>query len=143
MRVLTNVWFGSYSPSVVQPFFAVGKTLYNPAVCKPRNRELAILALSSLVRIPLIVLEHRLLCGQLGITDEQYEEGLAGKVPAGLSEEEEMVYRLARELVMLDRPLDSTTWKQATEKMAKAELVGVVHVVGGYRWITLLAQVNG
>ena len=121
----------------------MGNALYQPQVCKPRNRELAILGLSSVVKIPLIIREHRSLCAQLGITTEQFEEGLAGKVPKGLSEEEDVAYRLGRILVMLECPLDNPTWKEATEKMTKSELVGVVHVVGGYRWITLLAQVNG
>ncbi|KAI1091585.1 hypothetical protein F5B19DRAFT_458229 [Rostrohypoxylon terebratum] len=132
----------SYSSSVIQPFFAVGKTLYDAQVCKPRNRELAILALSSIVRIPLVVTEHRRLAAKLGITDEQYEDGLCGQVPRNLSEEENIVFRLGRKLVRLECSLDSETWNEANEKMEKSEIVGVVHVVSGYRWLTLLAQLD-
>ena len=90
----------------------------------------------------MLVTEHRVLSAKVGITNEQYEDGLSGRVPRDLSEEEDMVYRLGRKLIRLESSLDNDTWSEAVGKMAKSEIVGVVHVVSGYRWLALLAQVG-
>lgn len=117
--------------------------MYGPTVVKPRNRELATLGLASVLDVPYVVYCHRMVTAKLGLTAEQYEDGLAGRVPQDLSEEECMAYRLGRILTMLKGPLDDKTWQEATSKMDKAEIVGIVHTVAGYRWIALLEQVGG
>lgn len=95
------------------------------------------------MNVPYIVYCHRGVADQAGITSQQYEEGLAGRAPKGLSEAEEMAYRLGRTLTMLTSRLDEATWQEATGKLGKAELVGITHIVAAYRWVALLAQLNG
>ncbi|KAI0022609.1 hypothetical protein F4780DRAFT_777664 [Xylariomycetidae sp. FL0641] len=132
-----------YSPIMAQQFFAMAKAGYSPAVLKERNRELAILALCSVLDAPYIVHCHRAIGAKGGLTDAQYEEGLAGRTPQGLTEEEEMAYILGRRLTGLTAPLDDETWQQASSKMTKSEIVGIVFIIAGYRSVALLEQING
>jgi 4-carboxymuconolactone decarboxylase len=128
-------------PSVAQRFFDVAKTVYKAV--SPRNRELAILGLCSILDAPYIAYCHRSIAGQLGITNDQYEHGIVGQIPGGLNEEEIMAYRLGRILTALTGPLDDSIWRDITSKMDKAQVVGIIHTIAGYRWVALLEQVNG
>ncbi|RCI07628.1 hypothetical protein L249_1670 [Ophiocordyceps polyrhachis-furcata BCC 54312] len=133
----------SYTPTFVNQFFTLAKTVYDNSVVKPRNRELAILGLTSVLDVPFVVYSHREVAAKVGLTGQQYEEGRRGKVPSGLSEEEAVAYRLGQILPALKGPLDDATWQEASSKMNKAEIVGVLHTVAGYRWVAMLEQVNG
>ncbi|KAF2865017.1 hypothetical protein BDV95DRAFT_612980 [Massariosphaeria phaeospora] len=73
-----------------QQFFELAKLCYSPMGAKPRSRELAILGLCSIVNAPYMVYCHRAIGTKLGLTAEQYDEGLAGQVPRDLNEEESM-----------------------------------------------------
>lgn len=140
---LTRQSHHSYTPTVAQQFFEVAKTMYGDTTVKARNRELAIMGLCSILDVPYVVYCHRPLAVKYGLSNEQYEEGLAGNVPSGLTEEERMAYSLGRILTDLKGPLDDATWQDAVSKMGKAEIVGIVHTVAGYRWVSLLDHVNG
>ncbi|KAI0181679.1 hypothetical protein GGR52DRAFT_50032 [Hypoxylon sp. FL1284] len=133
----------SHTPQVAKEFFVMGRIVYTPDAVKPRNRELAILGLSSVLDVPYVVYCHRAVAPHVGLTAEQYEEGLAGKTPQGLSEEESTAYQLGRTLTTLTGPLGESAWRDATSKMTKAEFMGIVHTIAGYRWVALLEQVNG
>ncbi|KAI0392948.1 hypothetical protein F5Y17DRAFT_333018 [Xylariaceae sp. FL0594] len=132
-----------YSPIITREFFALAKACYNPAAVNPRYRELAIMGFASIVSVPYIAYCHRSCANKVGLSDEQYDDGLAANMPKGLTEEEELVYELARTLTTLSTRLDDSTWNKATSKLGKAEVVGVVHIVAAYKWVALLAQVNG
>ncbi|KAJ5526483.1 hypothetical protein N7494_013133 [Penicillium frequentans] len=133
----------TYSPAFVGQFFEVAKALYAPSTIKPRNRELAILGLSSVLDVPYVTYCHHKIGSKCGLSREQFEDALAGKVPADLSEEETMAYHLGQILTDLKAPLEDTTWKEAVAVMGKSELVGIAHTVSGYRWVALLDQING
>ncbi|KAI1383546.1 uncharacterized protein F4822DRAFT_420938 [Hypoxylon trugodes] len=124
-------------------FFTMAKTVYNPNVVKPRNRELAILGLCSVVDAPYLVYCHRGVAAHVGLTLEQFEDGLRGTEPTGLDDEELTAYRLGRILAALTGPLDEQKWRETTKSMDKTEIVGITHLIGGYRWVALLEQVNG
>ncbi|EED11955.1 hypothetical protein TSTA_000330 [Talaromyces stipitatus ATCC 10500] len=131
----------SYSPSVVRGFFEVARAVYGSV--KPRNRELAILGLLSILDAPYVVYCHRSVASKVGITDEQYEHGLGGNVPNGLNEEEAMAYSLGRILTTLTGLLNESDWRKVISKLDKDQVVGIIHTIGGYRWVALLEQVNG
>lgn len=86
---------------------------------------------------------HKGAAAKVGLTDEQYQDGTAGREPQGLSDEEVVAYRLGRILPGLTGPLDDEIWQEVSSKMEKSEIVGVVHTVAGYRWVAMLEQVNG
>ncbi|KAK7983233.1 hypothetical protein PG989_010635 [Apiospora arundinis] len=132
-----------YTPQVAQQFFEVAKTMYQPTAVQPRHRELAILGLASVLDVPYVAYCHRPLCAKLGISDAQYDQGLAGTTPEGLSVDDAMAYRLGRVLTELKAPLGGDMFKEAVEALGKTEVVGIVHTIAGYRWVALLDHVNG
>ncbi|KAI1282798.1 hypothetical protein F5Y07DRAFT_197832 [Xylaria sp. FL0933] len=132
-----------YSPIITRQFFALAKACYDPAAVNPRRRELTIMGFASIMSVPYVVYCHRSCANKVGLSDQQYDDGVAGKVPKDLTEEEETVYQLARTLTTLTSRLDDDTWQEATSKLGKAEVVGVVHIVAAYKWVALLALVNG
>lgn len=95
------------------------------------------------MNVPYVVYCHKGVAAKVGLTDEQYQEGMAGKEPLGLTDEEAMAYRLGRILPTLTGPLDEETWQEVSSKMEKSEIVGVIHTIAGYRWVAMLEQVNG
>lgn len=133
-------WLGSrsYSPVMAKEFFNLAKTLYRPDVVKPRNRELAILGQLSVFKAPYVTLTHKYGAAKLGISHEQWDKGLTGEMPDGLSEEEAMAYKLGTILPMLNGPISDELWKEVTAKMTKSEFVGIIHAVLGFRWVGLL-----
>ncbi|KAI1436834.1 hypothetical protein GGR50DRAFT_173689 [Xylaria sp. CBS 124048] len=133
----------SYCPDVTRHILELGKIYNQPAFLSPRKRELAILGLLAVWETPYIMHNHRDIAIKIGLTGEQQDDLLAGKVPEGLSTAEEMVYRLACALAKLRGPLDNATWEEYSSRLEKAEIVAVVNVVGGYSWLGLLAQVSG
>lgn len=135
----------SFTPSVAHSFFDVAKVVYGAV--QPRYRELAILGFSSVLPVPVIVQHHRDIAQQaptVQLTATQYDAGLAGQVPPDLrSDGEAAAYALGRRLTAQRGPLDEATWREVTAHLSKAEVVGIVHVISGYRWVALLEQVNG
>lgn len=127
---------------MAEGLFELGKTLSDSGTVKPRNRELAILGLASIIKAPYIAFCHREIGSRLGLSEEQWNQGLAGNIPQGLNEEEQLVYRLGRTLPLTTEPLDEATWQEVLAKMSKIEFVGVVHVVSAYRWVSLLDLVH-
>ncbi|KAI2614833.1 AhpD-like protein [Hypoxylon sp. NC1633] len=133
----------SYTPEMCKQFFVMGKLAYGDQNIKPRNRELAIAGLCSVLDVPFVVYSHRAIAKKVGLSHEQFEVALAGKVPSGLSDEEQAAYRLGRTFTALTGRLDDDTWLELRSHLDKTEIVGLMHVIGGYRWVALLEQVNG
>lgn len=125
-------------------FFEAARALQYPEVVPPRYRELAILGLISVIKVPYVQKLHKdFIAAKYGFTSEQYEQAVAGQTPDGLSDPEKMAYRLGRKLTLITEPLDEATFKEASENMSKTEIVGIVHSVAAYRWISMLHYVNG
>ncbi|KAI1389499.1 uncharacterized protein F4822DRAFT_202629 [Hypoxylon trugodes] len=133
----------SYTPEMCKQFFVMGKLAYGAQGVKPRNRELAIVGICSVLDVPFIARSHKAIAEGLGFSQEQYETALAGRVPSDLSEEEQAAYRLGRTLTGLTGRLDDESWIELSSRLDKMELVGLMHIIGGYRWVALLEQVNG
>lgn len=113
----------------------MAKAGYNPEVLKPKNRELAILGLCSVLDASYVVYCHWAVGARGGLTALQYKEGLEGRVPPDLSEEEETAYALGRKLTSLNGPLDEESWQVATSKMTKTEIIGIV--LGNHRRVSM------
>lgn len=101
------------------------------------------LGVCSIVHAPYIQYCHRPIFIKLGFTAEQYETGLAGKIPEGLNTEEAMAYELGKTLTELKGPLSQQHWEQAVSKMGRQQLLGVAHIVGAYVYISMLGNLNG
>jgi len=127
----------------MQQFFELAKLCYSTSGAKPRNRELAILGLSSVLDVPYVTFCHEGVAAKVGLSAEQYADGLAGQVPRKLTDEESMAYRLGRILTTLNGPLKEETWQEVIAVMDKSEFVAILHTIAGYRWVSLLEQANG
>jgi 4-carboxymuconolactone decarboxylase len=121
----------------------MAQVCFSPDTVKPRNRELAILGMLSIISAPFVLYAHRLIALRLGITDDQYTTGLQGSTPADLNGEEKMAYCLGRVLADLKGPLGDEVWAEAIHEMGRKEALGVVHAVGSYVYICMLTNVNG
>ncbi|ORY09572.1 hypothetical protein BCR34DRAFT_568124 [Clohesyomyces aquaticus] len=102
--------FGPYpallhSPNVTPSFWGMAKVTFSPDSVKPRNRELAVLGMLSVISAPYVRHAHHLIALEHGITDEQYSTGLKGTVPEDLKWEGKMAYRLGNVLADLKGPL--------------------------------------
>ncbi|KAI9707914.1 MAG: hypothetical protein M1820_004333 [Bogoriella megaspora] len=75
----------SHSPIVTPAFWGMGRAMTHPDSIKRQNYELALLGLFSVIDAPYPRYCHRLLAKENGITDEQYDCGLQGTIPNGLS----------------------------------------------------------
>ncbi|KAI1076644.1 hypothetical protein F5B20DRAFT_555005 [Whalleya microplaca] len=133
----------SYSTDVAHAICMVLKTTFAPNLVKPRNRELAAMALVATVKLPYMVYCHRLVGAKLGLTPEQCNDALSGRMPQGLTEEEMTAYDLGGVLSTLNGPLSDDDWQKFTSKMEKTQIVGIANVIGSYKWITTLVQLNG
>ncbi|KAI0022368.1 AhpD-like protein [Xylariomycetidae sp. FL0641] len=133
----------SYTPKMAEAFFIMSKTCYSTEHVKPRNRELAVLALCSVYDAPYMTYCHKNLGKKVGLESDQIDEALRGQEPQGLSEEESAAYCLGRALSAGLGPLDDATFSSIVARMEKSQAVGVANVIGGYRWIVTLVQLNG
>jgi 4-carboxymuconolactone decarboxylase len=120
----------------------MAKVVYRPGTVKPRNRELVVLGLVSIVNAPYAIYCHRHVGHKAGLTEDQIADAMAGKVPEGLNAEEKLSYRLGRELTTLNGPLSEELWQEVMSTMSKEEFVGIAHTVAGYKWVTLLENCN-
>ncbi|KAI0383931.1 hypothetical protein F5Y04DRAFT_250031 [Hypomontagnella monticulosa] len=133
----------SYTPETAKAILSMWKTCVKPSHIKPRNRELAILALCSVYDAPYVAYCHRIAGKMVGLTGEQIEDALDGKEPQGLDDEEVAAYRLGRALSETRGPLHDDVFSSITSKMEKSQAVGVANIIGGYLWIVTLIQLNG
>lgn len=121
----------SYTPEVARGYFQLGKTNFRHV--KSRNRQLAIMALISILDIPYMAYCHYRLSQAVGFTDQQCKDALAGKLPQGLSDAEISVYGLGKVFTTLAKPLNDATWQEFASKIDKPEIIGITHIIGGYK----------
>lgn len=74
---------------------ALGDAVLNQANFPPRPRELAILAVMAVYNVPFVLYAHTRIAMQLGFSEEQVSTACRGATPAGLTDEEAVVYTAA------------------------------------------------
>jgi hypothetical protein len=138
---MTTNLIHSYTLDVARDFCNLANTAYGKL--EPRTRELVIMALLSHVKEPYTVACHRILGLKLGLTEEECNDALTGRVSQSLSEQEAAAYELGRVLATLDAPMDNVTWDKFESKMSKSKVASIANIMGGYKWIVLLTHLNG
>ncbi|KAH8157574.1 hypothetical protein CIB48_g10680 [Xylaria polymorpha] len=101
------------------------------------------MALFSVTRLPYMIYAQRCTASIVGLSEQQANDALEGRVPQHLSEEEVTAYQVGRPLALLSGPLDDATWKEFSGKMEKSQIVAIANLIGGYKWMALLIQLNG
>ncbi|KAJ8131582.1 hypothetical protein O1611_g2043 [Lasiodiplodia mahajangana] len=119
--------------------------LYKKAFSKvpSRTRQLVVFAYLSVVKDPYMTYCRRLLGPRLGLTDDEIENALAGRLSDSLSEKEALAYRLGIHLSTLNGPVDDETWQEYASKLSRIEITTIANIVGGYQWACLLTRLNG
>jgi 4-carboxymuconolactone decarboxylase len=130
-----------YSPNMIKKWFDLADVIVQEV--KPRHRVLAITAMCSVLDAPYVTYCQRLVAPTVGFSEEQFNTCLAGNVPQSLTEDEEAVYTLGRTLSSLSGPLDRTLWQDAITKLGHDTLVSIANLISGYRWVSMLDQING
>lgn len=122
----------------------LGQAMYRGDDTKPRNRELAVEAFISVAQVPYMRYCHTIV-GQkrVGLTSEQVNDALSGKIPRDLSEEEEAAFQLGHFLARLDKPLGNSDWDNFASKLSKSEIIGIANFIGAFQWLALLTRLNG
>ncbi|KAI0113583.1 hypothetical protein GGR51DRAFT_18836 [Nemania sp. FL0031] len=136
-------WLGpmSYTMDLVPIVFDLYKTAFRKV--PSRTCQLVTYAYLSVVKEPYMTHCRRLLGPRAGLTDDEIENALAGRLSQSLSEKEALAYRLGVHLSTLNGPVNDETWQEYASKLSKTEITTIANIVGGYQWACLLTRLNG
>ncbi|KAI0551570.1 hypothetical protein F4679DRAFT_131417 [Xylaria curta] len=136
-------WLGpmSYTVDVAPMVFDLYKTAFIKV--PSRTRQLVIFAYLSVVKEPYMTYCRRLLGPRGGLTDDEIEHALAGRLSQSLSEKEASAYRLSIHLATLNGPVDDETWQEYASKLSRIEITTIANILGVYQWACLLTRLNG
>ena len=110
----------------------MGDAILNQKNFEPRARELVILAVTAVIDCPFVLYAHTRVAVKLGLSEEQVAVACKGKEPAGLTEEEAIIYATALELARSRGPLDEQCWQRAERALGREKSARLAHVVGVY-----------
>lgn len=128
------------SPEVGDAIQQVGAKIRFATRLSARERELGILTVAGELRCDFERLAHEPAARGLGLDDAQIAAALAGRVPAGLTEDEAVVCRLAH-LMTADRQLPDQDYEAGLAKLGKARLAELTWLVGYYSALALALAV--
>lgn len=120
----------------------IGDAILNQKDFEPRARELVILAVTAVVECPFVVYAHTRIAATLGFSEEQVALVCNGQVPAGLTEEETVVYVTALELARSRGPLDEQHWQRAEKTLGREKTARLGHVVGVYLYSSTIINLG-
>lgn len=121
---------------------ALGDAILNQPGIGPRARELAILAVMSVYNVPFVLYAHRRIAMRLGLSEEQVSSARKGTTPAGITDEEAVIYRTALALARTRGPLDEQCWQEAERALGREKAARLAHVVGVYLYSSTLLNLG-
>jgi 4-carboxymuconolactone decarboxylase len=128
------------APRVGGPLQEVGAALRFATALSDRERELGILAVAAAHRSDFEWRSHEAAARALEITADQLDSIAGGRVPAGLSDAEAMVFRLAATMAR-DRSLPDADYDAAVASLGPGRLAEVTWLVGYYSALALALSV--
>ncbi|KAI0198775.1 hypothetical protein F4808DRAFT_251804 [Astrocystis sublimbata] len=136
-------WLGpmSYTMDLAPIVFDLYQKAFNKV--PSRTRQLVVFAYLSVVKEPYMTYCRRLLGPRAGLTQDEIEHALGGRLSRSLSEKEASAYRLGIHLASLKGPVDDEAWQEYASKLSRTEITTVANIVGGYQWACLLTRLNG
>ena len=108
----------------------------------PIERELVILAVTSIYDMSFCLYAHTQIALNVGMTKAQIASASKGVEPSGLSDVERVVYATALELAGTRTPLKEETWQKAEAMLGKARCGILAHVVGLYLYTGSLLRMG-
>ncbi|OAG06043.1 uncharacterized protein CC84DRAFT_1053698, partial [Paraphaeosphaeria sporulosa] len=133
----------SYTPDVLAPYLAFAVKVNTTPLLTPRERELAIIATTSVTKSEYVAYAHRKAGLSAGLSDSQISAALEGKDVAGLGEKENVVYRLGLELARGYGKVSDTVFEGAVGVLGRDGVSAVSQVVGAYVLAGVLVGVGG
>lgn len=108
----------------------------------PRERELAILAAVSVTRSEFVEYAHHKIGIMQGMSQDQVEDASGGRVPVGLSDREESIYKLSLNIARGFGMIDDNQFDSAVLLLGKAGISQVAQLVGGYILVSTLVNIG-
>ncbi len=124
------------TPEVGNAMQQAGATIRFSAALTARERELGILAVAGELRSDFERLAHEPAAIKAGLTREQVDAVLSGRVPEGLSDDEALITRLAR-VMTRDRTLSDDDYAAGAAALGKERLAVLTWLVGYYAALAL------
>ena len=128
------------TPEVGNAMQEAGAKVRFAAALSDRERELAILTVAGELRSDFERLAHEPAARQAGLTQTQLNTVLAGRIPAGLTEEEALICRLAQ-VMTADRNLPDEDYDQGLRALGRERLATLTWLVGYYSALALALAV--
>ena len=128
------------SPEVGNAMQQVGAKIRFGTALTGRERELAILSVAGAARSDFERLAHEPAARALGLTQEQIDAVLAGRIPDGLSADEASVARLAR-VMTADRTLSDGDYADGLAALGRERLAELTWLAGYYGALALALAV--
>ena len=107
----------------------------------PRERELSILAVLAVYDSPYVLYAHSEIGVVSGLSKEQVQQAVLGKMPEGLSKHEETTYWLSLKLATIRGPLDGADFERAEAVIGREKIAGLAHLVSGFVHVAMLTNI--
>ena len=133
--------YNSYTPDLIEPLLTLASAVTRQKRFMPREREQSILAILAVYDVPYVLYTHSEIALVAGLSKEQVQQAVHGKVPDGLSEEEAMVYSLSLKLASIRGPLDQADFGKTENVFGRERIAGLAHIVSGYIYAAMLTNV--
>ena len=129
----------SYAPpAIVEPFLSLVIGIVKSPELTVRERELAILAVTSVFQPAFMTYAHTNIGIDIGLSSEQVADASSGKIPEDLDHDEEIVYEFSRELSRTRGSIREKLWQKAKSLLGATKVVVLIHVVGGYTYTAMI-----
>jgi alkylhydroperoxidase/carboxymuconolactone decarboxylase family protein YurZ len=132
----------SYTDDISQQWFDLAFAVTRQKRLSLREKELVILAVLSQYDAPYLRYAHSEIAVCIGFSKDQVQDAFHGKLPGGLSERESTVFDLALNVTKLKHPMDDETFEKARVSLTRDEIAGVAHIVSGYIYVAILANIG-
>lgn len=138
----SNTSSHSYTPSLIQTWFAHGMMTTRLPELSDRERELCILATLSVIDSPYPRFAHKMIARQVGLTPGAIQAAVEGIPDSNLSETEAAVYQLARVLAKSRGPISDHDFQAALKHVDRKKILAVLHMVVSYIYVSLLTNIG-
>jgi len=128
------------APAVGNAMQQVGATIRFGTGLTGRERELAILTVAGVLDSDFERLSHEPAARALGLSQDQVDAALAGRVPAGTDDDEALVCRLAK-VMTADRTLADGEYAGGVAALGTERLAELTWLVGYYSALALALAV--
>lgn len=140
IRLASNPFCHSYTPSLIQTWFAHGMMTTRLPELSDQERELCSLATLSVIDSPYPRFAHKIIAGEVGLAPSAIQAAMKGTPHSTLSETEAAVYRLARVLAESRGPIADHDFQTALSHLDRKKILAVVHMVVSYIYVSLLTN---